>query len=123
MESESELRENGITWSLVQRAFIWNNLSKDFIRQLVETDQTYKTQLEHHLIMAFHGYQAFPSPFYQNMYAYLKMGLAEAKDLTCYADRIYLMYREQAEKEWSASRQVYKFVDGATGRVLDTYVL
>ena len=122
MESESELREKGFSWSVVQRAFIWYNLSKDFMRQLVETDQCFKTQLEHHLIMAFHGYQAFPSMFYQNMYSYLKMGLAEAKDLACYADRIYLLYREQAEKEYNASRNVYRMVDG-TGKVLEQWVM
>ena len=122
MESESELREKGFSWSVVQRAFIWYSLSTDFMRQLVEYDQTYKTQLEHHLIMAFHGYQAFPSMFYQNMYKYLKAGLAEAKDLACYTDRIYLMYRQQKQNEWNASRSVYRFVDG-TGRVLDQCVM
>lgn len=121
--TESEIREQGFKWQNVERAFLWQLLGRDLIREMVQYDSCYKTQLEHHLLMAFHGYASYPSSFYQNMYIYLKAGLAEAKDLACYAEQLYMLYREQAEKEWNASRQVYKFVDGATGRVLDSFVM
>ena len=119
---ETQLREEGITWDLVQKAFIWHDLSKDFLRQLVETDQCFKTQLQHHLLCAFHGYASYPSYFYKNMWQYLKAGLAEQKELVFYASKLYMMYREQEEKEIYANRQVYKFVDG-TGRVIDQFVV
>ena len=117
MRTQTEIREEGFDWQNVERAFIWENLSKDMMRELVQYDPTYKTQLQHHLLCAFHGYQSFPSVFYQNMYSYLKMGLAEAKDLVYYADQLYLLYRQRAEQEYN-SRTVHRFVDG-TGRVLD----
>ena len=122
MQTEEELREDGFQWDNVLRAFLWSDLSKDFIRQLVQYDQTYKTQLEHHLLAAFHGYSQFPSLFYKNMYSYIKLGLAEQKQLSHYVEQIYMMYTEQKNKEWNASRQVFQFTDG-TGRVLDTYVV
>lgn len=118
--TETEMRQQGFEWQNVERCFLWNELSKDFIRQLVEYDTTYKTQLEHHLLMAFHGYASYSSYFYRNMYTYLKLGLAEQKELDCYADQLYMMYREQAEQEYNA-RTVYKAVDGM-GRVLDMWV-
>lgn len=123
MSIEEELREKGFNWQNVHNCFCWYSLSKDFIRQFVEHDPVYKTQLEHELLMDFHGFSIHASFFYQNMFKYLKAGLAEAKDLACYADRIYLMYRERKEAEWNASREVYKFVDGATGKVLDQWVM
>ena len=121
MKTQTEIRQQGFDWDNVERSFLWQNLSKDFIRELVEYDPCYKTQLQHHLLAAFHGYASYPSLFYQNMYIYLKMGLAEAKELIYYVDRVYMMYREQMQMQQSASRCTYKFVDG-TGRVLDTWV-
>ena len=119
--TEAEMRQQGLQWENIERYFLWNELSKDFIRQLVEYDPTYKTQLEHHIIMALNGYASYPSTFYQNVHYYLINKLAEQKQLVNYADRLYLLHRQQAEKEFN-SRQVYKFVDGGTGKVLDTWV-
>ena len=121
MRTESQIREDGFDWQNVERSFIWHYLGRDFIRQLVEYDPTYKTQLEHHLLMAFHGYSSFPSYFYQNMYIYLITGLAETKELACYADRVYLMCKEQVQKE-QQSKQVYSLIDN-NGIVLDQVVL
>ena len=117
---ETQLREEGITWDLAQKAFIWHSLSRDFIRQLVETDQCFKTQLQHHLLAAFHGYASYPSHFYKNMWHYLKAGLAEQKELECYSERVGMMYMDQLQQEQS-SRHVYSLVD-STGRKLDQIV-
>ena len=120
--TETELREMGLQWQNVQKCFIWSELSPDFIRELVEYDPVYKTQLEHHLLCAFHGYASYPSNFYKNMLQYLKLGLAEEKELECYTERVGMLYMNQLNQEEQASRQVYKFVDGGTGKVLDTWV-
>jgi hypothetical protein len=72
--------------------------------------------------MDFHGFSVHPSMFYNNMYHYIKNGLAYTKELKFYLDRIYMLYREQAEKEWSASTTIHRIVDG-TGRVLDSFVM
>ena len=123
MQTESELREDGFQWSNVMRAFLWSELSVDFERQLVEYDPVYKTQLEHHLLAAFHRYSKFSSFFYYNMYRYIKAGLAEQKQLKYYLDHIYMMYRQQRENQINASLTTYNFVDGATGRILQRVVL
>ena len=121
--TEEEIREQGLDdWDNVRSAFCWNNLSKDFIRQIVEFDPTYKTQLEHELLLDVHGYSVHASFFYQNMAYYIQNGLAEQKQLVYYVDQIYQMYREQAQREFNASREVYRMVDG-TGRVLDQWVM
>ena len=117
---ETQLREEGFTWDVVEKAFIYYPLSRDFLRQLVESDPVYKTQLEHHLLMAVHGYSSYPSMFFQNMAYYIQNGLAEQKQLSYYVEEIYMMYREQAEREYN-SRQVYSLVDG-TGRILDRWI-
>lgn len=119
--TQTEIRMMGLCWNTIERAFLWYNLSRDFIRELVEYDQTYKTQLEHHLLMAFHGYATFASTFYYNMYSYLKLGLAEQKELVYYADRLYGMYLEQQQNEWN-SREVYRMVD-STGVVRDQIII
>ena len=118
MKTESQIREEGITWDVVQKAFIWYNLSKDFLRQLVEADPVYKTQIDTHIIAALHGFASYPSTFYQNACYYIQNGLTEQKQLLNYVNQLYMMYRQQAEKEYN-SRTVYRYVDGATGRVLD----
>ena len=121
MESiETQLREEGITWDLVQKAFIWHELSNDFIRQLVETEQCFKTQLQNYLLMAFHGYSSYPSYFYNNMWKYLKLGLAEEKELACYSERVGMLYMNQLQQEVQ-SRHVYKLVNN-NGKVLDQLV-
>ena len=117
---ETQLREEGITWDLVQKAFIWHDLSKDFLRQLVETDQCFKTQLQHHLLYAFHGYASYPSNFYKNMWQYLKLGLAEQKELAYYTERVGMLYMNQLQQEQQA-RVVHSFIDD-TGKVLDQLV-
>lgn len=120
--TEEEIREQGLdNWDNVHAAFCWSELSKDFIRQIVESDPIYKTQIEHELLLDIHGFSVHASIFYQNMYQYIKNGMAEQKQLIYYLDAIYQMHREQAEKEFN-SRQVYRMVDG-TGRVLDQWVM
>lgn len=120
MRTEAEIREDGFEWQNVERSFIWSNLEPDFIRELVEFDQTYKTQLQHHLLMAFHGYASFPSMFFQNMYIYLQLNLAEQKELKCYSEKVGQMYMNQLQQE-NESRQVYSLV-GNNGKVLDQCV-
>lgn len=115
--TEEEIREAGFEWQNVERSFIWSNLEPDFIRELVEFDQIYKTTLEHHLIAALQGFATYPSTFYQNMYIYLKLNLAEQKQLKNYSDRVGEMYMNQLQQE-QESRQIYSLVDG-TGRILD----
>ena len=115
------MRQQGLQWDNVERCFLWNELSRDFIRELVEADPTFKTQLEHHLLMCFHGYASYPSYFFMNMYTYIKLGLAEQKELVHYKDQIYMLWREQAEQEYN-SRHVYSLVD-CTGRKIDQWVM
>lgn len=110
MRTEAEIREEGFEWQNVERSFIWSNLEPDFIRELVEFDQTYKTQLQHHLLMAFHGYASFPSMFFQNMYIYLQLNLAEQKELKCYSEKVGQMYMNQLQQE-NESRQTYSLLD------------
>lgn len=119
--TEEEIRLQGFDKDNFQRAFLWSELSKDFIRQFVEYDISYKHILQHWLMMALYRYATFAAAFYQNMFCYLNDGLATEKQLANYniMKKVYDMYREQSEKEWNASRQVYKFVDGS-GRVLDS---
>ena len=108
--TESELREGGLQWDNVQKCFLWNELSKDFIRELVEHDTTYKTQLEHNLLCAFHGYASYPSYFYKNMWQYIKLGLAEQKELQYYTERVGMLYMDQKQQE-ERSRHVYSLID------------
>ena len=119
-EAEIGLREEGLSWDVVHKAFCWYQLDSDFIRELVETDTIYKTQLEHELLMDIHGYSVHPSIFYQNMFTYLQIGLEEARDLKYYKNQIYMMYREQQQKEFN-SRQVYRITD-RMGRTLDSWI-
>lgn len=67
--------------------------------------------------MAFHGYASFPSMFFQNMYIYLQLNLAEQKELKCYSERVGMLYMNQLQQE-NESRQVYSLV-GNDGKVLD----
>lgn len=109
-------------WQNIHAWFVWHDISIDFQRQLVAKRWDYRWKLEHELLMDFHGYSCHASVFYKNMWQYIKGGLAYTKDLKYYADRIYIMYRQQKQNEWNASRQVYKFVDNM-GRTIQEYVL
>lgn len=121
MRTESQIREDGFEWENIQRAFLWQELGCDLMRELVEYDTIYKTQLQHHLLCAFHGYATYPSFFYKNMYIYLRCGLAEERDLEYYTDKVYQMYSQKFEEEMNAMKPVYKFVD-SNGRILDQVV-
>ena len=119
--TETELREMGLQWQNVERSFIWSNLEPDFIRELAEYDQVYKTTLEHHLIAALQGFASYPSTFYQNMYIYLQLNLAEQKELKCYSERVGMLYMDQWNKE-QQSRHRYSLIDN-NGRVTDQIIL
>lgn len=118
--TEDEIREAGFDWDNVHSAFCFKNLSKDFIRQIVESYPQYKKQLEHELLMDIHGYSIHASYFYQNMGYYIMNKLAEQRQLVHYVDKIYQMYRQQAEQQYN-SKQVYQLVDNS-GRILDSVV-
>lgn len=120
MRTESQIRQQGLDKDNFESAFLWEELEPDFIRQLVEHDITYKHILQHWLLMAVHGYAVYASNFYMNMYKYLKLGLAEQKQLKYYVDQIYSMYRERVEEEYN-SRHTYSLVD-ESGKVLDQFV-
>ncbi len=117
---ESELREQGLQWDNVEQCFFWNELSKDFMRQLVEYDTCYKTQLENHLLGAFHGFAEYPSDFYQNMYNYIKYGLAEQKELAYYADKVYDMYITRKRIEESCRQRFQAHLIDYNGTILNT---
>lgn len=119
--TEAEIREAGFDWEVVHTAFCWKNLSKDFIREIVESYPQYKTQLEQELLMDIHGYSIHASYFYQNMGYYIMNKLAEQRQLSNYVDKIYQLYRQQAEQEYN-SREVVRFTD-YSGRVLDEVVI
>ena len=121
MKTEAELRQQGFEWSNVERCFLWGQLSKDFMRELVEYDQKYKTWLEHALIMDFHGYSVHASTFYKNMYIYIQDKLYEQKQLEYYLDKVKQMYWDQCEQELNA-RIVHTIKDNC-GRVLDSWVM
>ena len=117
---QSELRQNGFEWQNVEKAFLWTELSKDFMRELVEYDQKYKTWLEHALLMDFHEYSVHASAFYQNMFNYIKYGLAEQKELAYYADKVYQMYIERKRIEESCRQRFQAHLIDCNGTVLDT---
>lgn len=120
MRSESQIRQQGLDWQNVERSFIWSNLEPDFIRELVEYDQGYKTTLEHLLIAALQGYASYPSIFYQNMYIYLQLNLAEQKELKNYTERVGMMYMDQWNKE-QQNGHTYILIDN-NGRITDQII-
>lgn len=121
MRTESEIRQQGLEWDNVERSFIWQNLNGDLIRELAQCDLTYKTILEHHLIAALQGFASYPSKFFQNMYIYLKLDLAEQKELKNYVEKVGMMYMQQLNSELE-SRHVYSLVDGS-GTVKDQILI
>lgn len=120
MRTESQIREQGLEWDNVERSFIWQNLDGDVIREFAQYDQIYKTTLEHHLIAALQGFATYPSTFYQNMYIYLQLNLAEQKELKNYSEKVGMMYLNQLQQE-QASKQVYSLVN-SNGAVMDQIV-
>lgn len=118
--TEIEMRQQGFEWQNVERSFIWNNLEPDFIRELVEYDPTYKTKLQHHLIAALQGFASYPSKFFQNMYIYLQLNLAEQRELKNYSERVGMLYMDQWNKE-QQSRHTYSLIDN-NGRVTDQII-
>lgn len=121
MRSESQIRQQGLEWDNVERSFIWQNLDGDLIRELAQCDPTYKTILEHHLIAALQGFASYPSKFFQNMYIYLKLDLAEQKELKNYIERVGMMYMQQLNSELE-SRHVYSLVDHI-GKIQDQILI
>ena len=118
--TEVEIREAGFDWQTIHTAFCWKNLEPDFIREIVESNPQYKTQLEHELLMDMHDYSIHASAFYQNMYIYLQLNLAEQKELKCYSEKVGQMYMNQLHQE-QQSKHVYSLVDNS-GRILDSVV-
>ena len=121
MRTEDEIREAGFDWDNVHTAFCWKNLEPDFMREIVESHPIYKTQLEQELIYDIHGYSVHASYFYQNMYIYLKLNLAEQRELKYYSEQVGQMYMNQFQQE-QASKQVYSLV-GNDGKVLDSWTI
>lgn len=120
MRTEDEIREAGFDWDIVHTAFCWKNLEPDFMREIIESNLQYKTQLEQELIYDIHGYSVHASYFYQNMYIYLQLNLAEQRELKNYSEQVGQMYMNQLQQE-NESRQIYRLVDN-TGKVLDQCV-
>ena len=118
--TEAEIREAGFDWQTIHTAFCWKNLEPDFIREIIESNPQYKTQLEHELLMDMHDYSIHASAFYQNMYIYLQLNLAEQKELKYYSEKVGQMYMNQLQQE-QASKHTYSLVDNS-GRILDSVV-
>ena len=121
MKIEDEIREAGFDWEVVHTAFCWKNLEPDFIREIVESNPIYKTQLEQELLMDMHGYSIHASYFYQNMYIYLNLNLAEQRELKCYSEQVGMMYMSQLQQE-NESRHTYSLIN-SNGAVMDQIVL
>ena len=121
MRTESEIRQQGFEWDNIERSFIWQNLNGDLIRELAQCDPTYKTILQHHLIAALQGFASYPSKFFQNMYIYLKLDLAEQNELKNYIERVGMMYMQQLNKELE-SRHTYSVIDQC-GMVQDQIII
>ena len=120
MKTDEEIRLEGMDVQNIEKTFIWQNLSKDLMIELIETDPLIKTKIDHHIIAALQGFASYPSTFYQNACYYIQNKLTEQKDLINYVNQLYMLYREQSEREYN-SRTVYSLVDGS-GRVLDSII-
>lgn len=110
MNIEDEIREAGFDKQIVIVAFRFKNLQPDFIREVVEYDQSIKKELEHELLCDIHRYSVHASAFYQNMFIYLKLNLAEQRELKYYTERVGMMYMDQWNKE-QESRHTYSLID------------
>ena len=120
MRSEKQIRQQGLDLQNIERAFIWQNLTADFQRELITAEPIIRTKIDHHIIAALQGFASYPSMFYQNAFIYLKLNLAEQKELKNYTDRVGMMYMDQLNKELE-SRHTYSLIDG-TGRIQDQIV-
>ena len=121
MRTESEIRQQGLEWDNVERAFIWQNLTGDFQRELITAEPIIRKKIDHHIIAALQGFASYPSMFYQNAFIYLQLNLAEQKELKNYIERVGMMYLEQLNSELE-SRHVYSLVDGS-GTVKDQILI
>lgn len=122
MRTEEEIRLDGFEWDNVYAAFCWSDLSLDFIRELAESDPVFKTQLEHQLLLDLQGWSEHAAIYYQNMYNYIKIGVAELKQLELHMSRLWYKWRQKSDQEFNARRNVYRITDG-TGRVLDQWIM
>ena len=120
MNIEEDIRLAGFDKQVVLSAFRFKNLEPDFIREVVESKKAIKKELEHELSGDIHRYSVHASAFYQNMYIYLKLNLAQYRELKCYSDRVGQMYMDQWNKE-QQSRQTYQLIDN-TGRILQEII-
>lgn len=119
--TEAEIREAGFDKQIVLTAFRFKNLEPDFIREIVESNKGIKTQLEHELIMDIHRYSVHASTFYQNMYIYLQLNLAEQPELKYHNEQVGQMYMKQRNEEYGKS-DIAKFVD-YNGKVQEIIVI
>lgn len=103
---ENELREVGFEQDIVITAFRWKVMSVDFIREIVENFQAYKSILERELIYDLYDYSVHASAFYLNMYNYIKAGCAINKDLCYYIQRVGELYMQQLNKEKKAAEEI-----------------
>lgn len=120
MRNENQIRQQGLDLQNIERAFIWQNLTADFQRELITAEPIIRTKIDHHIIAALQGFASYPSMFYQNAFIYLQLNLAEQKELKYYSEKVGQMYLNQLQQE-NESRHTYSLVDG-TGRILDSVV-
>ena len=120
MRTEQQIRLQGFDQENIQKAMIWDNIGRDLMREMVETEPLYKTLLDRHIIAALQGFASYPSMFYQNAFIYLQLNLAEQRELKNYSDRVGQMYMNQLNKELE-SRHVYSLIDN-NGRVTDQII-
>lgn len=120
MRNENQIRQQGLDLQNIERAFIWQNLTADFQRELITAEPIIRTKIDHHIIAALQGFASYPSMFYQNAFIYLQLNLAEQKELKCYSERVGMMYMDQWNKE-QKSKQVYSLVDH-NGRIMDQII-
>ena len=121
MRSEKQIRQQGLDLQNIERAFIWQNLTGDFQRELITAEPIIRTKIDHHIIAALQGFASYPSTFYQNAFIYLHLNLAEQRELKNYSERVGMMYMNQFQQE-QASKQVYSLVD-YNGKILDEVVI
>lgn len=119
--TEEEIREAGFDQQIVLTAFRFKNLEPDFMREVVESTKGIKTQLERELILDIQQYSVHSSTFYQNMYIYLKLNLAEQRELKNYSEQVGQMYMNQLQQEYQ-SREIASWVD-YNGKVQEIIVI
>lgn len=118
--TETTIREEGLDLQKCETAFLWYSLSRDFQRQLIEANPILKTKIDRHILAALNGYASYPATFYSNAFCYVKNNLSQQRDLEYYANRIFQMFKEQAEQEYNA--RIVRAVD-YNGRIVDQFVI